>query len=667
MSLSSSQRKGQAQQRSKQGRAAFPGEQTEAHSGASPGQSATAWNPSPAQPIQHRARSYAGRNLFLDLPIAGRLALGFAIAALVAGLAAGVVGLERSQSLSKQTDFYHHLLQLNTSLTTGHSFLELMNSKLHQTLDDALAPNPSRETLAADNTALGNLAKLYTQTLNNYVQQDLLDQHVDQMALLNEASNGNLAQQQRTLTSSTQRTWQYYQAAQQEILGYLSGPQITSSNVKNAQLVLQQQGEPTSADALSALHSLIQLDDRLASAVDNATNVEIHNELLTTLLATTGAFLLIALVGWFISDTLVRRLRHLQHITRAVEEGRINERVQVAGRDEIAEVSLAVNSMVDTIVTLLEETRQQRDALTGAAEHLFSDMRIVNAGDLRINATVSNDPIGMLANAFNFTVGRFRRFLLRTQTTVEQLDVVARQSQERSNTFISLVRIQLRDLSTPRPQTQASSTGSLGKGSTGSPRKTILQSTTQEPDYYAQLRAARHDLDTRLTATRTTVERASLSIGRLSELISTRSGGQTGNVTEKMVQAQLQELVTLEQLLRRLTREVQQTQLNATNNFTKLDTVAANLARASTERLEPVMPGPGESTPGISEALFQEFVRQAGSFAVEVNALSKRLNTIIQEMRTGIGAFHLEGSSPDEPARKATNQLNSEPVGFTSW
>ncbi len=606
-----------------------------------------------------------GRNLFLDLPIAGRLALGFVIAALVAGLAAGVVGLERSQSLSKQTDFYHHLLQLNTSLTTGRSFLQLMDSKLHQTLDDANTPNPSRETLATDSSTLRNLAQLYAQTLDSYVQQDLLDQHADQMALLNEAGDGNLAQQQRTLTSSTQRTWQYYQNAQQEIISDLSIARITPADVRDAQQVLQQQGEPTNSYALSALHSLIQLDDRLASAVDNATSVEIHNELLTTLLATTGAFLLIALVGWFISDTLVRRLRHLQRVTRAVEEGRIGERVKVAGRDEIADVSLAVNAMVDTIVGLLEETRQQRDALTGAAEHLFTDMRIVNAGDLRINATVSNDPIGMLANAFNFTVGRFRRFLLRTQTTVEQLDVVSRQGQERSTAFISLVRAQLRDASSAHPRPPS---GPLAKSSTGSARgstrKTSLVSAGEPLQDILLLVETRNDLETRLAATYEIIERVSLSLGRLSELISTRSSANAGNITEKMVQAQLQELVTLEQLSRRLGRDLRQTRVSATTNLSKLETAIASLVQTVKEQPESVIAEPAGSGTGISEEQYQDFLRQAGSFAVETNALARRLAAIIQELRSGIVPFHLEGSG-ETGGKTSTSQLDFEPFPAT--
>src|SRR5260370_29600764 len=106
--------------------------------------------------------------------------------------------------------------------------------------------------------------------------------------------------------------------------------------------------------------------------------------------------------------------------------------------------------MLDTLQKLFEETSHQRDALTNAAEHLFSNMRIVSSGDLRVNAPVSNDPIGMLANAFNFTVGRFRRFVLRTQTTAEQLNVISQQGLKRSESFMySLSKFSHAELATP--------------------------------------------------------------------------------------------------------------------------------------------------------------------------------------------------------------------------
>src|SRR6266566_2062308 len=122
--------------------------------------------------------------------------------------------------------------------------------------------------------------------------------------------------------------------------------------------------------------------------------------------------------------------------------------------------------MLDTILSLLEESRSQRDALTNAAEHLFTDMRVVSAGDLRVNAPVSNDPIGMLANAFNFTVGRFRRFVLRTHGAVEQIDVIVRHEIERAETFLQAVN-KLAP-ATPAPGNRPAPSGELrSAGSTG--------------------------------------------------------------------------------------------------------------------------------------------------------------------------------------------------------
>ena len=92
----------------------------------------------------------------------------------------------------------------------------------------------------------------------------------------------------------------------------------------------------------------------------------------------------------------VPRLRNLRDVVQSVEDGRFDSRIFTQGKDEIAQVAASVNTMLNTIVGLLEEARHQRDALTAAADSLFSDMRVVGAGDLRVNAPVTNDPVGML-------------------------------------------------------------------------------------------------------------------------------------------------------------------------------------------------------------------------------------------------------------------------------
>jgi methyl-accepting chemotaxis protein len=375
--------------------------------------------------------------MLLDLPIAGRLTLGFLVAALLATIVTGIIGLQHAQSLGKQASFYHDLLQDDTMLNTGATFLQLMNSQLQVTLSDASATQPSQETLNSDQKALQDLATRYDSLLTDYTRHHLINQNADEASLLNEAGYSRQIQQQVVLAGSALRSWQVYEASQTQILKDISTG--TPAALAEAQYLEHSQGQPTNADAWSSLRGLIQFNGNLTSLVQDGANVEEQTQLITTIISSILTFIGIALVGWLISGTLVRRLKDLRRVTQAVEQGKLNERVSVVGRDEIADVSASVNAMLDTILSLLAESRSQRDALTNAAEHLFTDMRVVSAGDLRVNAPVSNDPIGMLANAFNFTVGRFRRFVLRTHGAVEQIDVMVRQEIERTETFLQAV------------------------------------------------------------------------------------------------------------------------------------------------------------------------------------------------------------------------------------
>src|SRR5260370_38094070 len=77
--------------------------------------------------------------------------------------------------------------------------------------------------------------------------------------------------------------------------------------------------------------------------------------------------------------------------------------------------------------------------MTNAAQHLFSHMRIVSERDLRVTTSTVDDPISLLANAFNFTIKRFQRFVLRMQASTKQLDVIARQELERSEIFTTVL------------------------------------------------------------------------------------------------------------------------------------------------------------------------------------------------------------------------------------
>jgi signal transduction histidine kinase len=82
--------------------------------------------------------------------------------------------------------------------------------------------------------------------------------------------------------------------------------------------------------------------------------------------ASAVALLVTVVVGWIWARTFITRIFALTEATRAIAEGRMNERVAIGGRDEIHQLGDAFNSMADRLVELQEDVRkQERQAMFG--------------------------------------------------------------------------------------------------------------------------------------------------------------------------------------------------------------------------------------------------------------------------------------------------------------
>jgi nitrogen fixation/metabolism regulation signal transduction histidine kinase len=77
------------------------------------------------------------------------------------------------------------------------------------------------------------------------------------------------------------------------------------------------------------------------------------------LLVIAGALLATIVVGTLWGRSFITRIFALTRATRAIAEGRLEERVALAGRDEIRELGDAFNSMADRLVQLQEDVRKQ--------------------------------------------------------------------------------------------------------------------------------------------------------------------------------------------------------------------------------------------------------------------------------------------------------------------
>lgn len=615
----------------------------------------------PAVTIRPATPRLSRRNLLLDVPIFWRLTVGFLLAALIAAVAAGISGTQRAQSLTKEANFYQDLLTANTSLTTADSFLQLMNTESHTLLTDATAASPSRETLTTDQTALQGLTDRYDGIFGGYLRSNLLNQHQDEVALLQEAGHGLQVSQQLTLVASAQRTWQVYREAQAQI-----AQDVVTGNLADAQALLRAQVEPTNADAQSALRALIQFNGRVASSVRDGALVEEHNQLVASIIAAIVAFLGVLGVGWIISGTLVTRLRLLRNMTQAVEQGELTQRVDVVGRDEIAGVTASVNGMLDTIVGLLDVTRRQRDALTNAAERLFTDVRVAGAGDLRINAAVGNDPIGMLANAFNFTIGRFRRFVLRTQTSVDQLDVLARQQLDRAGAFARAAQSYARSGGGSAPSSHGEGGGLLSRAA--------VERTASTPDLAAQAdqarelvrRVAREGASNYARNTLDYAEQAYLSAGRLSQFTASARDAlaqRNAAALDSIFTQQMEELRTLGALLGQVGTSAAAIQRNTTTGIAALD---STLQRIASLGYGGAAGGGVGSTPTLNSTQVYDLLRLSQAFAQDVASFSRQLVAVTQEVRAGVSPFRI--SPQEEDALLYTPGTGyEEPAGYGAF
>lgn len=93
----------------------------------------------------------------------------------------------------------------------------------------------------------------------------------------------------------------------------------------------------------------------------------VANKLRAQLLAAIGLALAGTIIlGWVWGRSFIQRIFALTRLTRAIADGRMEERVQLSGHDEIRQLGDAFNSMADRLVELQDEIRkQERQAMFG--------------------------------------------------------------------------------------------------------------------------------------------------------------------------------------------------------------------------------------------------------------------------------------------------------------
>src|SRR5216683_130353 len=144
--------------------------------------------------------------------------------------------------------------------------------------------------------------------------------------------------------------------------------------------------------------------------------------LLETLIALVCMIVAVAAIGYFTIRSITRPLQELSTLTRRIANGDTKARANLTGHDEIYLIATSMNNMLDNIVHLIQETQSQHDTLQAQVEKLVSEVSGVGEGDLGLQAEVTADALGVLADSFNYMVEELASLIVRVKTVSHEVE-----------------------------------------------------------------------------------------------------------------------------------------------------------------------------------------------------------------------------------------------------
>jgi two-component system OmpR family sensor kinase len=141
------------------------------------------------------------------------------------------------------------------------------------------------------------------------------------------------------------------------------------------------------------------------AAVDlDADLAELTASFLTFAIVAVAALLAIGLVGWFVAGRLLRPIRQLRVAASRITASDLHERIPVAGRDDVSDLTSTVNDMLERLE--LGQTRQ-RQLLDDVRHELKTPITIVrghlelldesDASEVRATRTIALDELDRMA------------------------------------------------------------------------------------------------------------------------------------------------------------------------------------------------------------------------------------------------------------------------------
>src|SRR5437667_1455228 len=177
----------------------------------------------------------------------------------------------------------------------------------------------------------------------------------------------------------------------------------------------------------------------------------------TTFVLVVVACAIVALIGvltvnYFVQREVKSRLLGLVDVCRDYAGGDRTIRAVVNGEDEFAMLSMSLNTLLDNQGTSqggvsFSSNGNDAAALQAQIEKLLQEVSAVGDGDLRVQAEVTPDTLGVLADSFNYMIEELAKVVGRVQTTAMQVTNATRRILDRSDELAQASSTQVEQIS----------------------------------------------------------------------------------------------------------------------------------------------------------------------------------------------------------------------------
>jgi twitching motility protein PilJ len=160
--------------------------------------------------------------------------------------------------------------------------------------------------------------------------------------------------------------------------------------------------------------------------------------------------LVVLITNYYVQRNIKSRIVGLVDVCRDYASGDRSIRAVVNGEDEFAQLSSALNAVLDNqgapSSISMGSSGSDAAALQAQIEKLLQEVSAVGDGDLRVQAEVTPDTLGVLADSFNYMIEELAKVVGRVQSTAVQVTNATRRILDRSAELAQATETQVKQI-----------------------------------------------------------------------------------------------------------------------------------------------------------------------------------------------------------------------------